>query len=143
MTQARISRTGSFSLPVSVEEAFPLFTAEGESRWVPGWAPDILGDLPQQPGLVFLTESGGDRTIWTVLVSDEAAGRLLYSRVTPGRHAGTVEVRLEPDGAGTRVAVTYAMTALPPAGAEALDPYSEANFRDMLEDWRALIARVI
>ena len=38
-------------------------TAEGETLWVPGWSPTILGDLPQHPGLVFLTEANGQQVI--------------------------------------------------------------------------------
>jgi hypothetical protein len=133
-----VRSSGSFLIPIEPKDAFPLFTAEGERAWVPGWSPDILGAGPQEPGLVFLTD-GGERTIWTVIESDETRLRHLYSRVTPGVRAGTVEVRLSPEGSMSRIHVSYDMTALPEAGEEALAPYSPVRFQDMLNEWQSLI----
>ena len=132
-------QTGRFPLPLRTDEAFKLFTAEGERLWVPGWAPEILGALPQAPGLVFLTGKGSERTIWTVIESDRSRGLVRYSRVTPRSRAGLVEVRVEPDGDGCSVAVSYDLTALSAEGEAALDALSGSRFNDMLETWRGLI----
>jgi hypothetical protein len=135
----RVQNSGSFGLPIPPEEAFSLFTAEGEQRWVPGWSPDILGDLPQHPGLVFLTEANSLKTIWTVLESGLATLTHRYSRVTPGHSAGIVEVRLRANGTGSAVAVSYDMTALSLEGEAALAGYRGAAFTDMLAKWQELI----
>lgn len=137
----RVRSSGGFELPLSATEAFDLFTAEGERRWVPGWSPDILGPLPQHPGLVFQTEAHGHKTIWTVIESDPASLRHLYSRVTPGHTAGTVEVRLHPAGSACRVDVSYNMTAL--ADDHALAPYVGEAFQAMLAEWQALITAAL
>ncbi len=135
----RISRQGHFLLTLPAEMAFHLFTAEGERTWVPGWNPTILGGLPQERGLVFLTGTGEDFTIWTVLETDPIALRLFYSRVTPASRAALVEVSLSPEGAGCRVDVGYDITALSPEAANSLDAYSEDKFEQMMRDWRGLI----
>lgn len=135
----RISSFGSFELPMSPEQAFPLFTAEGERGWVPGWSPEILGQLPQHPGLVFLTNLDGRQTIWTVLESDSATLTHRYSRVTPGHSAGIVEVELFSINNGCRVGVSYNMTALSAGGMAYLASHSGAAFLAMLGEWRELI----
>src|SRR5687768_15099121 len=139
MAARRERETGGFELPLPIGEAFKLFTAEGERLWVPGWAPEVLGPLPQAAGLVFLTGVGAERTIWTVIESDHG-GHVVYSRVTPGSRAGLVEVRLSLLGERTRVDVSYDLTALSDEGESALDAYAGEAFAEMLATWERLIA---
>jgi len=134
-----ISSFGSFELPLCPNEAFGLFTAEGERTWVPGWSPEILGDLPQRPGLVFLTTAHDLQTIWTVIESDPERLVHRYSRVTPGHSAGIVEVELFATDDGCQVGVSYHMTALSAAGQPYLAAHSGQDYIDMLEQWRELI----
>lgn len=138
----RVRRSGSFQLDLDAGDAFPLFTAEGERDWVPGWSPTVLGPK-QEAGLVFLTGTGKENTIWTVLESDRAQLRHRYSQVTPGVRAGTVEVSLSREAAGCCVHVAYDMTALPGASEDALDGYCEPNFDAMLREWRELIGGLL
>ena len=137
--ERRVRATHNFELPLPAVDAFDLFTAKGEQRWVPGWSPDILGQLPQHPGLVFLTEAHGHGTIWTVIESDPGSLCHRYSRVTPGHTAGIVEVRLSPAGSACRVDISYDMTALADDHAAALAPYAGEAFRTMIANWRKLI----
>ena len=140
----RARRTGGFTLPLPPEDTFDLFTAEGERRWVEGWAPKMLSDCnATKPGAVFLTDHGGEQTIWTVIEADRAAGLLLYSRVSPGRRAGTVKVALEPEANGTSVCVTYDITALAPAAEDAVRAMDEQAFAAMMAEWRRLISRAL
>lgn len=138
----RVERRGEFLIAMPEAEALKLFTAAGERLWVPGWDPVILGSLPQHDGLVFLTGSGAEQTIWTVLLSDRDAGLVRYSRVTPGSRAGTVEVVVTAEGAGSRVRVSYDLTALGPDGDQALEAYSDENFAAMMAQWKDLIDRM-
>lgn len=141
----RTRQHGRFGLALAPDAAFELFTAEGERRWVDGWEPAILSDCgATRPGAVFLTNHGGEATIWTVIEADRAAGRLLYSRVSPGRRAGTVRVTLDPDGdGGTSVAVAYDLTALSPAGEAAVAALDAAGFAAMLDEWQRLIGAAV
>ena len=140
----RTRQRGSFTLPIPPAEAFDLFTAEGERRWVAGWQPVILSDCgATEPGAVFLTDHGSERTIWTVLEADRAAGRLAYSRVSPDRLAGTVRVQLSPGNAGTRVEVAYDITSLGTEGDEAVRSMDQAGFESMLEEWARLIREAL
>ena len=138
---ARTRQQGGFVLPLPPEQALHLFTAEGERLWVDGWDPVILSDCgATEAGAVFLTDHGGEYTIWTVIEADRAAGRLLYSRVSPGRRAGTVAVRLDPEGDGSRVTVAYDMTALGPEGEATIATMDSAGFAEMMRQWHRLIS---
>lgn len=136
----RTRQQGSFVLPLPPDQTFDLFTAEGERRWVAGWDPVFLSDCgATEPGAVFLTDHCGEQTIWTVLEADRSAGRLAYSRVSPGHRAGRVEVDLTADGAGTRVKVAYDLTSLGADGDEAVRSMDRDGFNRMLGEWERLI----
>lgn len=139
----RIANSGTFELPLPPDETFDFFTAEGERSWVPDWSPTILGEPPQHPGMVFLTEANGRQTIWTVIESDRQARRHLYSRVTPGVSAAIVKVELRASGDGSRIHVSYDLTALSGEGEAALDAYADPNFGEMMEKWRSLIVEML
>jgi hypothetical protein len=96
-----------------------------------------------EPGAVFLTDHGGEQTIWTVLAADRAAGRLAYSRVSPDRRAGTVEVRLQAHDGGTRVEVAYDLTSLAGEGDDSVRSMDQAHFAKMLEEWNRLIRQAL
>ena len=140
---ARVIQRGCFQIDLPPTEAFKLFTAMGERLWVPGWSPRLLGPIPQQPGLVFLTGTGPDFTIWTVIESDPMAGRVCYSRVTPGSRAGIVNVEVTGVDAGSNVEVAYDLTALTADGEASLQAYSSSNFAHMLDSWKRLVAAML
>ena len=136
----RTKQRGSFDLPLEASDAFDLFTAEGERRWVKGWNPLILSDCGGEGvGAVFLTDHGGEQTIWTVIECDRKTGRLRYSRVAPGSRAGTVGVEISPTGEASRVTVTYDLTALGPEGEVAVRAMDKPGFAAMMAEWRRLI----
>ncbi|HET7572317.1 MAG TPA: SRPBCC family protein [Gaiellaceae bacterium] len=131
----RVRLSGAVPVALPPEQAFELFTPEGERAWSHGWDPRYpAGDAPEA-GTVFLT----NETIWTVLRC-EPPRELEYSRVTPGERAGRVSVRCEPDGNGGTVAtVGYDLTALDPAANDAVDAFA-AGYEAFLEHWRHAIA---
>ena len=136
----RTKQRGGFQLPMPPQEAFDLFTAEGERRWVDGWDPIILSTCGgEEPGAVFLTDHGGEQTIWTVIECNRETGRLKYSRVSPGRRAGTVQVSLSPDGGGTKVEVAYDLTAIGADGEHAVRSMDASAFDAMMAEWKRLI----
>ncbi len=144
MSALRTRQKASFTLPIPPDQAFDLFTAEGERHWVDGWEPVFLSDCGAlEPGAVFLTDHGGEQTIWTVIEADRPAGRLLYSRVSPARRAGTVGVKLADEDGGTRVHVAYDITALGSEGETAVAAMDSAGFAAMVAEWRQLIERSV
>jgi hypothetical protein len=126
--------TGIVDVPLSPGDALALFTPAGEREWVPGWDPHFPAGEDTSPGTAFTTHG----TYW--VVADRTPSSMRYARITPGVHAGTVEVRCEPAGTATRAHVTYDLTAL--GDPTALDHFAAA-FPAMLEEWQRLIATAL
>ena len=129
----RVVLTGSFRLEASPERAMPLFTAEGERAWAPGWDP--VGDDD-----CWTTSAHGTTTYW--LTVDRTPTSARYARVTPGDTAGTVAVTCTGDCTGTVVTVTYDLHSLGPAGEERL-PSFEAGYDGMLAEWQRLTSALL
>ena len=137
-----VERTGSLLLPAGRARVFPLFTAEGERAWVPGWQPQYLHpDHPSnEEGTVFRTDHGGEETLWIVIRHAPDEGLATYGRFTPGSRLGTVHVAcVETSPSETRVTVTYRMTALSAGGADVLRGMTPDAYRAMLDQWQSLI----
>jgi hypothetical protein len=134
--------TGRLHVALPPAEAFTLFTARGEQRWVEGWEPRFPGPVADDtaPGVVWETGHGGEHTIWLVLDS-EPGRRVSYARVTPHDRAGTVTVVLDEaaDG-GSDVTVSYRLTAFTDAADEALAGFA-AGYDEFLCGWATAIAR--
>lgn len=141
-----VERTGSFVLPLPRDDAFPLFTAEGERSWVPGWDPQYLHPphASNDEGTVFRTGHGGEETWWLVLRHDPAEAAATYARITPGSRLGTVHVRCAELGPSeTLVTVTYALTATSDSGERTLRAMTPDAYAAMLAEWREMILRAL
>lgn len=139
----RLVRTHHFELPLAPAEAFELFTPEGERAWAQGWEPRYLhpADGRTTAGMVFVTGHGGEETLWTMTRHEPDSGVAEYLRVTPGSRMGTVRVQCSDADAGTRVTVTYALTALTPAGNATLRALDAAAYEAFITSWREAAMR--
>jgi hypothetical protein len=131
----RCRLSGTVDVPLPPSGALALFTPAGEREWVPGWDPTFPAAEATSPGTVFLTH---EHTVWVIV--DATPDSMRYARITPGLHAGTVEVRCEPNGSTTRAHVTYDLTAL--GDDDTLDRFA-AGFPAMLAEWERLIAAAL
>jgi len=131
MTRRLLS--GTIAVPLPPDEALGLFTPAGERAWVPGWDPHFPSGEDSSPGTTFTTHGGG--TFW--VIADRTPDSMRYARITPGVHAGIVEVRCEPAGPVTRAHVTYDLTGL--ADPVTVDRFAD-GFAAMLAEWERLIA---
>jgi hypothetical protein len=139
-TRAHQSHTIEIALPI--ERCFPLFTPKGETLWVPDWAPEYIypatGETEQ--GMVFITGHSGETTLWTLVDYQPDNHYARYSRVTPGSRSTIVEVRCaEVDAGRTSVTVSYTLTGLSEAGNQAIAAFCGDAYREMIEEWHALI----
>ena len=137
----RVVRSHHFELPMAPSAAFQLFTPEGERAWAKGWEPTYLhpADGHAAPGMVFTTGHGGEETLWTMTRHEPEGGVVEYLRVTPGSRMGSVRVQCAPAEGGTRVTVTYALTALTPTGNETLRALDVPAYESFIGSWRTAI----
>lgn len=143
MSRPRRVCTGTLTVALPPERAFPLFTARGETRWVPGWSPEFFADVDDdtQPGTVWRRRADGRETIWIVVASTPPVAAT-YARVTPGHTATTVRVELEATDAGTLVRVGYDLTSLDPSADLFVERFA-ADYDAMLRDWERLLAAAL
>lgn len=141
----RRTPSGTFELPVSAAQAIGFFTPEGERDWVPGWNSAYpSGEASESAGTVFTTEAGGVETIWIVQRIDRDEYSSEYSRVTPGYHAGTVNVHCADHvGGGCVVIVRYDVSLLPGGDPTALHAYDDSAFDAMMGEWAAAVVQVL
>jgi hypothetical protein len=138
------TRSATIRLDAPPERAFEMFTPLGERAWAQGWNPEFLHPLDGEgcEGSVFVTRAGDRETIWTTIAHHPPSGAA-YSRVTPGLHAVVVRVQLrDSDDEGTLADVSYAFTALTPAGNDAVAEMV-AGFDGWMEEWQTSINRVL
>lgn len=144
--RVHVERTGVVAMALPSAEAFPLFSAEGERRWVAGWDPHYVH--PVEPatgeGLVFQTTNKSGRTAtWVQTRYEPAAGAASFVDVVPDHHTAIVDVVVTSDGDGrSRAFVTYRMTSLSSAADDFVRAFGEA-FEDLLAQWAEAIQRHI
>lgn len=134
------SQSHSFVIDIAPKRALPLFTAEGERAWVPGWAPEILSGNGER-GSVFRTTADGVQTVWIVTGYRPDLGRASYARIAQGSNMGLVDVQCEAVGANsTRVTVTYTLTELSPEGSAFVTGFlAPESFKHFIAEWQQAI----
>ena len=130
----------SFVAHAGVDVAWPLFGAEGERAWAPGWDPAFM--WPAEPGdregMVFKIRHGLGTAIWVNTAFDALAGRIQYVYVIPEVVVTVISLQLSPLGEATQVAVTYERTALSEAASHQVATLAESD-KTAGEEWSRLI----
>jgi hypothetical protein len=133
----RVRLAGSFILAGKLDAVLPLFTAEGERRWAPGWEPVWADESHQHEIGEVWTTHGPPSTTWVTV--DTSPNHVRYARVAIGDSAGLVTVACVENGGQTEVTVDYDLTALSDAGAARLEHFA-ASYDDMLAHWQQHIS---
>lgn len=139
---AHVSVSDSFELPLARRAAFRLFTARGETLWVPGWAPEFFTDVADDIaiGTVFRTRDETGRATTWVVVDCDSGRRMRYARVVDAFNAGIVTVALKDAPHGCRVTVAYDLTATEPGAATPLREFAD-GYASFIRSWRDAIMR--
>lgn len=129
---ARAHATVSFEFTIEAPMAYaaPLFGPQGERAWAgDDWDPQFIYPTPPRDvqGAVFTLAHGQHPSVWVNTRFDLVQGRMQYVVFLAGLMVTTIDVALEPDGAGTRARVTYTRTALSPAADEHVGELSRAD----------------
>jgi hypothetical protein len=138
MSAPPATQVRSFRLEAPLASVFPLFTAEGERAWAPGWEPVILSGTAER-GSAFATRShSGVETTWIVADYRPAEGRVSYARLAQGSNIGLVDVTCTPAAeGGTVVTVRYTLTGVSEQGRAFVREFLEPeHYSRMIEEWR-------
>ena len=132
----------SFIARAPLDVAWPLFGAEGERAWAPGWEPEFM--WPREPidqeGMVFKISHELGPAVWVNTAFDKAAKRIQYVYVIPEVVATVISLHLVPSGHSTRVDVTNERTALSEAACDQVRDMAQAD-KAVGEEWSRQIDR--
>jgi hypothetical protein len=132
----------SFVANAPFEVAWPLFGADKERAWAPGWDPVFLWPHKafDQEGMVFQVRHADKTAIWVNTAFDRMARRIQYVYVIPDVVVTLITLDLMPEGDSTAIEVIYERTALAHA---ANDLVKEMALVDRFagEAWREQINR--
>jgi len=140
---ASIELRGGLTVAAPVQEAFGLFSPEGEKLWVPGWAPELLHPPGREweRGLTFRTQEERGEAVWVVTALDRERHEVEYYRVEHGRYIARVCVRCQARGPRlTEAAVTYTFVGLSEEGNRDIAAMSEAAYEEKMRRWQGWIA---
>lgn len=139
----QVRREGSFDLACSAETAFPLFSPEGERKWIKTWNPRPVfpEEIEFRRDTVFREGDGDEQAIWTIVDADWHSHRAEYVRVAPSSHAAHIIVTVQPLGAeSSRVNVSYTITAFGKHATTPLEAFSELGYGARMRDWQQQIS---
>src|ERR1700760_259333 len=98
----------TFHLEAPPARVFPLFTAEGEKAWAPGWEPRVLSGAEER-GSAFVTRGHEGQTVKGIVTDYRPReGRVSYARLVEDSNIGLVDVTCkQAANGGTDVSVRY------------------------------------
>jgi hypothetical protein len=139
-----VKYTASFEIQQSVEELFPLFSAEGEKLWVPDWDyENIMGKTELHEDYVFVTKShdhAASDAVWVVKRYEPEQYLVQFYKVEPGEKLGVIEVQCsELNDSLTKVKVTYEYIGLSSRGNEFVAGFTLAEYEAFIDEWKGLL----
>ena len=107
-------RIFEFTVNAPMAVAAPLFGADKERAWAPGWNPAFVwpANVKDQRGTVFTVTRGDRKSVWITTADDPQTGLFQYAYVTPEVVATLITVKLAPHGSSTHAEVRYERTSL-------------------------------
>jgi uncharacterized membrane protein (UPF0127 family) len=118
------------------EITWPLFGAEKERLWAPGWDPVFVWPekAEDQEGMIFKIRHEDQTAIWVNTAFDPTTRRIQYVYVIPDVLVTVITLKVTPIGRATSVEVVYERTALEVA-ANGIVKDMAANDRVAGEEW--------
>jgi hypothetical protein len=139
-----VKHSKKFSINQPIEILFPLFSAEGEKLWVPGWDyENIMGSTDLHEDYIFLTKThdhASTDAIWLVKRYDPESCFVQFYKVEPEDKIGVITVQcIELEKCFTEVEVTYEYTGLSDKGNEFIDGFTSAHYKEFINEWESLL----
>jgi hypothetical protein len=123
---------------------FPLFSAEGEKHWVPGWDyKNIMGTTALHEDYIFVTENhdhAASDAIWLVKRYDSSAHYIEFYKVEPDEKVGIITVKCDSiSESETNVSVSYEYIALSEKGGEFVTNFTNEEYKEFIGEWKQLL----
>lgn len=141
-----VKHTASFEISRPIQEIFPLFSAEGEKLWVPGWDyENIMGSTDLHEDYVFVTKNhdhASTEAIWLVKRYEPENYIIQFYKVEPGEKIGVIEIKcLRQADSRTQVQVSYEYIGLSPSGSKFVSSFSSSMYEAFIAEWHSLLEK--
>jgi len=142
----RIKHTEEFQIDQPADVLFPLFSAEGETRWVPGWNyKNIMGHNDLHEDYIFVTENHDHalgEAVWLVKRYQPETHYVQFYKVEPVYRAGIITVKCNAiSKSKTRVRVSYEYIALSEKGNDFIDSFTDEKYKQFIGEWKRLLEK--
>ena len=139
-----VEKSEKFQIGQPIEILFPLFSAEGEKLWVPGWDyKNIMGSKDLHEDYVFVTKNHDHATtdaIWLTKKYDPRSYLVQFYKVEPGDKVGVITIKCRPlEKSITEVDVTYKYIGLSEKGDAFIDGFTSAQYKNFIAEWKELL----
>lgn len=128
-----------------IEILFPLFSAEGEKLWVPGWDyENVMGSNDLHEDYIFLTQNhdhASVKAIWLVKQYDPDAYFVQFYKVEPSDKVGIISVQCSKiDESKTEIEVTYHYIGISEKGNEFIKKFTSEEYTKFIDEWEKLLS---
>jgi len=142
----KIKHTATFEMEQPVTELFPLFSAEGEKLWLPGWDyENIMGGTDLHEDYVFLTKShdhASTKAIWVVKEYDPDEYHVQFYKLEPEEKIGVIEVEcIRLNKSSTKVQVSYEYIGLSEKGNQFIEGFTASEYEGFISEWETLLEK--
>ena len=139
-----IKHSKKFKINQPIEILFPLFSAEGEKLWVPGWDYiNIMGSNDLHEDYIFLTQNhdhASSKAIWLVKQYDPKSYFVQFYKVEPDDKVGTISVQcFQITESQTEVEVTYHYVGIAEKGNEFVKNFTAEEYKKFIDEWELLL----
>jgi hypothetical protein len=120
----------NFTVDAPFDQVAPLFGANEERKWSPGWNPQFVYPTPARdvPGMVFKVAHGQFTSVWVNTAFDLVAGHIQYAYVLNDAMSTLIDIHVARQSANqTGVAVVYERTALMPEANEHVQHFAKGD----------------
>ncbi|HEX5473936.1 MAG TPA: hypothetical protein VFX12_04660 [Vicinamibacterales bacterium] len=141
----RATRAWVQHLHAPPSHVFPLLCPVREREWVDGWDPRVVISESgvAEPECVFVTADAHGESTWVAIEHDPSRFVVRFVKTTPALAVTRVDIRLEPEGAGTAAHVTYSWTALSEAGAAFVRDRTDEWWSGFMAEWEGSLNRFL
>ncbi len=139
-----IKHSRCFRIDQRIEILFPLFSAEGEKLWVPGWDyENIMGSKTLHEDYVFLTKNhdhASTDAIWLVKRYEPASYLVQFYKVEPEDKVGVITVQCTKIAeCATQVEVIYEYIGLSAKGNAFITSFTSTEYGAFIDEWKNLL----
>lgn len=139
-----IKHQADFQLQQPADILFPLFSAEGERLWVPGWDyENIMGTTELHENYVFLTKNhdhASNSAIWIVKKYHPKDYYIEFYKVEPSEKVGIIKVICTSlTDTKTNVSVTYEYIALSENGERFIESFTSRKYNNFINEWKLML----